>query len=110
MSYESNHPRHPWSRLTNAARLATDERDTSAPFGFSTRIAALAFADQSRMVSLLERFSLRAVGLAALLAIGSIALNYPELTAGVFSSAPVAEEVEVISADDAVAIVLDLGD
>ena len=46
-----------WQRLAAAARRAPDSREVTAPFGFSTRVAAQAFAAPS--VSLLERFSLR---------------------------------------------------
>lgn len=73
------HPKHPWSRLTAAARLAPDPRETGAPYGFSTRLAALALAGEQRAVSFLERFALRAVGVACLLALGSVALNYSAL-------------------------------
>ena len=111
MSNQSKLPRRAWARLATAARQVSDDRDTSAPYGFSTRVVALAYAREERAVSVLERFALRAVGLASLLAICSVALNYPEITAGLKVN-PVAavEEIDVLSADDAVAIVLDLGD
>jgi hypothetical protein len=111
MSTQSRIPRRAWARLATAARQVSDDRDTSAPYGFSTRVVALAYAREERVASLLERFALRAVAFASLLAICSVAVNYPEITAGL-SRAPVAavEEIDVLSADDAVAIVLDLGD
>jgi len=70
-------PRHPWTRLTAGARRASDDRDTAAPFGFATRVAALAQTRKS--VSLVERFALRAVGLACLLAVVSVASNFSAL-------------------------------
>ena len=111
MSNQSKLPRRAWARLVTAARQVSDDRDTSAPYGFSTRVVALAYAREERVASLLERFALRAVGFASLLAICSVALNYREITAGLSGSPVTAvEEVDVLSADDAVSIVLDLGD
>ena len=111
MSQPSQDPRHPWKRLTAAARTVANDGDVSAPFGFSTRVAAIAFAQEQRAVSLFERFALRAVGLAALLALASVALNYPVLTSGTSGSTiALAEDTDVIlPADDAVALVLDIG-
>ena len=68
--------RHAWSRLTAASRHVPDNRDPSAPYGFAMRLAALAMAQERKMVSLFERFALRAVGVACLLAVASVALNY----------------------------------
>jgi hypothetical protein len=111
MSDNSRISRRAWARLTSAARQVSDDRDTSAPYGFATRVVALAYAQEEKVVSLLERFALRAVGLAALLAIGSVALNYPEITSSVMANHVAAvEEIDVLTPDDAVAIVLDLGD
>ncbi|MBL9199978.1 MAG: hypothetical protein JNL39_05690 [Opitutaceae bacterium] len=107
MSPNPNDPRHPWARLTSAARMVRDERDASAPFGFATRVAALALAQEFRVASLFERFSLRAMGLAALLAVVSVALNYQELAAPA-AVAQAAEEIDLVHSDDAVSIVLDL--
>jgi hypothetical protein len=92
-------PRHPWSRLACAARRFTDDRETNAPYGFSTRIAAMAFTNEISVSSLLERFALRAVGLASLLAILSVVANYSSL------SKPVASE-EQMPSDDPVTILL----
>jgi len=60
-----------WAELTRAARLtaADNEADLAhAPLGFSTRVAALALAERRVSPSLLEAFSLRALGLAGLAA------------------------------------------
>jgi hypothetical protein len=70
-------PAHdPWTKLAASARMAKDDRDVTAPYGFSTRVAALAFARERAVGSLFERFALRAVGVAALLAIVSTVANY----------------------------------
>lgn len=111
MNQNLNDPRHPWSRLTAAAREVRDERDASAPFGFATRIAALALAQELRVASLFERFSLRAVGVASLLALFSVVLNYQALSTEPVAAVAAAEESElIIAADDAVAVVLDFAD
>ncbi|MEY2877984.1 MAG: hypothetical protein RLZZ15_364 [Verrucomicrobiota bacterium] len=75
-------PKHPWSRLAAAARTAQPAAADTAPYGFATRVVALAFAHEHRVVSLFERFSLRAVGVAGLLAVISLAGNYSLLSAG----------------------------
>ncbi len=105
-------PRHPWSRLAAAARRAPDDRDTAAPYGFATRVAALALAQEQRISSLFERFALRALGVSCLLALGSVALNYSELNALLTTRAPApaADEELAVQPDDALTAVLDLGD
>jgi hypothetical protein len=89
-----------WPRLAAAARRAGDPRDTSAPVGFATRVAALGLAPGRAAGSLLERFSFRALGLAALLAVVCVATNYSTLV-GALSD-------EAASADDPVAEIVDL--
>lgn len=113
MNHNVNDPRTAWSRLASAARQVGDERDTAVPYGFSTRVAALGFAQESRVASVLERLALRAVGVASLLALFSVALNYEVLSASPGSNTPVSsnvEEIDPVPTDDAVAIVLDLAD
>ena len=95
-----NPPDQKWPRLVTAARRAGDPRDTAAPYGFATRVAALALG-QGHAVSLLERFSLRALGLAAVLALVCVAANFSTV-AGLFRDDASA------AADDPVAEVLDL--
>jgi hypothetical protein len=104
----STDPKHPWMRLTAAARTTRDEREVTAPFGFATRVAALALAQEAKVVSLFERFALRAVGIACLLALTSVAVNYKTLAGGATGS--IADNGELGGSDDAVAIVLDLTD
>ena len=49
-----------WQRLAAAARRAAPERDESAPYGFSTRVAARAFGEEPQAPSAFARLSLRA--------------------------------------------------
>ena len=91
-----------WSRLVTAARGATDDRDAAAPYGFSTRVAALALAGPGSRTPLLERWSLRALGVAGLLAAVSIASNLPALISTMQNEAtglddPVGEIVDLAS-------------
>jgi hypothetical protein len=67
-----------WQKLVAAARLARDDRDTAAPYGFATRVAALAMAEQRQAPAgaWVERFSWRALMVAGLLAVGGVATNY----------------------------------
>lgn len=85
-----NEPRHPWSRLVAAARRVEDTRDDAAPFGFGTRIAALAFTSERSVASLFDRFALRALGVACLLAIASVAINYSAVNRPQTTEEPVA--------------------
>jgi hypothetical protein len=74
--------RHPWSRLAAAARSAPDDRDPSAPFGFSTRVAALALSNnppRSSFSMVFERLSWRALGVACVLMLASVAVSYPAI-------------------------------
>lgn len=103
-----NDPRHPWTRLTAAARQLPDHRDAAAPFGFATRVAALALGQRLQRTSLLERFALRAFSIACLLAVLSVAVNYSALT--VAAPQVVMTEDFALPPDDAVAVVLDLTD
>ena len=106
-------PRDPWSRLAAAARNVCDERDDSAPYGFSTRIAALALAQERVAVSIFDRFALRALGVACLLAVGSLAMNYDVLTLPASNAGTVAawDDAQIAApTDDAVALVFDVAD
>lgn len=103
-------PRHPWTRLTASARQVSDERPTSAPFGFATRVAALALAQEQRIYSLFERFALRAVAVSSLLALVSMAVNYSEIRSGFGTNlVPGVEESSAVH-DDALAAVIEIGD
>jgi len=104
-----NDPHHPWARLVTAARSASDGRDAAAPYGFATRIAALAFSRERKARSLFERFALRAVGVSCLLALVSVAANYTMLTGGRTTTVAVDDNENGLG-DDPVAVVLDLTD
>jgi len=97
----AHQPNHPWSRLTHAARQVSDDRVVAAPFGFATRLAARAMAQEQQVVSLLERFAFRALGTACGLALLSVAVNYSVLTTAPFSAE------EELNQDDPVAVLLD---
>jgi hypothetical protein len=93
-------PNQAWARLTASARRAPSAADMTAPYGFSTRVAALAFSAAERpMRSLFERFSLRAVGVASMLAVLSVVANYTSLTVA-------AEEEINATGDDPVEMLL----
>jgi len=96
-----NAPNHPWSRLTASARTVSDARDTAMPYGFATRVAALAMAQERKVASLFERFAFRALGAACLLALLSLVANY-----SVFNTAPTMADDE-LTEDDPVAVLLD---
>lgn len=87
-----NHPKHPWTRLVAAARNVKDDRDTAAPYGFATRMAALALAQEAAVPSLLDRFALRALSVAGLLALLSMAVNYSSLSRSTGSDDDPADE------------------
>lgn len=67
-----------WPRLAALARRApADTADVSAPLGFATRIAALAFSESERRVaSLFELLAPRALWVAAALVVASVFVNY----------------------------------
>ena len=110
-----NDPRHPWARLTAAARtVQQDERDASAPYGFATRVAALGFAQERKTRSLMDAFALRALGVAALVALFSVVLSYSEVLGGskptIVADATVPADEIIHPTTDAVAVVLDIAD
>lgn len=90
-----------WPRLTTAARTVPDTRDTAVPYGFATRVAALAMAQERKVASMFERLAFRALGAACLLALLSVVVNY-----SVINQTPTASEDE-LTEDDPVAVLLD---
>lgn len=72
-----------WQRLTTAARRAPDDREAAAPFGFATRVAALAFTGRSVPTTgmLLEKFALRGLLAACACSVAAAAFGYSVLTA-----------------------------
>lgn len=91
-----------WQKLVAAARNMRDERDTAAPYGFATRVAALAMAAEREPtgVALIDRFAWRALSVAALLAVISVASNYSSLIRS--------PDEEFLSDDSTVAALLDV--
>lgn len=75
-------PNSAWQRLVVVARQAPIPGDEAAPYGFSTRVAALAFAAVERptLQSSLNRFSWRALGFSLMVMVLSIVANYNSLT------------------------------
>jgi len=70
-----------WQRLVVAARQAPVAADDAAPYGFSTRVAALAMAgERPSLQSSLNHFSWRALGFSLMLMIVSIVANYSSVT------------------------------
>jgi hypothetical protein len=93
-----------WQKLVAAARKApVPAADESAPFGFSTRVAALAFAQQPQGQSAFALLSLRAAAFACVLALGAVAANYTAIK-GAFSDEPA-----TAGSDDPIGEVVDLG-
>lgn len=69
-----------WQRLVESARQVPDNRDTAAPFGFATRVAALAFSKpKASLAATLDRFSWKALILSCILMTLGIASSYSTL-------------------------------
>jgi hypothetical protein len=92
-----------WAKLVAAARQAPGAGPEAAPFGFSTRVAALAFTAERAGPSLFARLSWRAAAAACLLAVVAVAVNFSAIT-GAFD-----ESATVAAGDDPVSDVVDFG-
>ena len=92
-----------WRKLVAAARRAPPPADEAAPFGFSTRVAALAFDGARPAPSAFARLSIRAAGVACLLAVVAVVVNFSAIT-GAFEDEPAAA-----GGDDPVSEVVNLG-
>jgi hypothetical protein len=97
-----------WHRLVHAARRTPDARETAAPPGFATRVAALGLGGRRETVSLLDLLALRAFGVACILALSAVALNYEAAARRVGGLA--AGEEPLPLGEDVVAVVLALAD
>lgn len=97
-----NQPNLPWDRLAAAARTAPDARDTTVPYGFATRVAALAMSQERKVVSLFERFAVRAMCAAFLLAVLSAVVNYP-----VINNTPAGSDEEAVE-DEPVTVMVEV--
>lgn len=89
-----------WQRLAAAARTTPVAGETAAPYGFATRVAALALAAGEPRHSVIARLSLRAMGVACLLAVVAVGANYSTIT-HLFDD-------ETPPADDPVAALVDI--
>jgi len=90
-------------RLLAAARKAQPApADESAPYGFSTRVAALAFAQGGPRPSAFARLSLRAALVAGALAVAAVAINYAAIKSAF-------ESDNAAATDDPIAEVVNLG-
>jgi hypothetical protein len=98
-----NDPDKSWQRLVAAARRAPAPGDESAPYGFSTRVAALAFEARPAQASAFARFSIRAAAVALLLAAIAVGVNYSAIV-GAFEDEP-----GPAAADDPIAEVVNMG-
>ena len=103
-------PRQAWARLTVAARTVRDDRDTTAPYGFSTRVAALAMNQEIKVGSLFDAFALRALWVACALAVFSIAMNYSEVSRRLSGAGQTAGDDALPPVNDAITVVLALAD
>ena len=103
MKPASSGPLSAWSRLARAARPTAETPPVGPPFGFATRVVALGLAARTEGPTLVEAFSLRAVGLAGFVAVLSLAVGLGD---GLwFGSGD-----ELLSLNDTVALVLALAD
>jgi hypothetical protein len=92
-----------WQRLVAAARQAPSAADEAAPFGFSTRVAALALDSGRQGPSIFGRLALRAAAVACLLAVVAVGVNYSAITSALD------DEPAVAANDDPVSEVVNLG-
>lgn len=95
-----------WQRLVAAARRApaAAPADEAAPYGFATRVAALAFAVEAPLPALFSRrLWLRALGASCLIALAAVALNLSAITTALAD-----ESTAPVPTDDPVAEVVDL--
>jgi hypothetical protein len=89
-------------RLLAAARRAPVTGDEAAPFGFSTRVAALAFEQAPPAAPSFARLSLRVAGIACLFAVVAVGVNYKAITTALDDDSSVAGDdpvAEVVSLD-----------
>jgi hypothetical protein len=61
-----------WSRLTNAAQHANDDREIVMPTGFATRVVANAFSERGSEDSMLEKLAMRMMGVSCLIALFTV--------------------------------------
>lgn len=89
-----------WRKLTAAARQLPPPSDAAAPYGFSSWVAARALHGRELGGAWLERFALRALGVASLAAVLALAAHLSLPAVGV------ADEEVLFNVEDPAAIVL----
>jgi hypothetical protein len=91
---------HQWRKLTALARQAREARDASAPYGFATRVAALAAtAPAASLGTAFERMALRGLFVAAAFGVGAMVFHYSTI---------LSEPSDEYAATDAIGEMLDL--
>jgi hypothetical protein len=75
-------------KLLEAARRAPAPGDESAPFGFSTRVAARVFEAAQPSMPSFARLSLRVAGIACLFAVVAVGVNYRAITNALDDESP----------------------
>jgi hypothetical protein len=101
-----NTPEKSWQTLVEAARKAPQSGDEAAPFGFSTRVAALAFDQGRQEPTAFARLSLRAAAVAGLLALAAVAANFTAIRAAFDDDTTLASTA---ASDDPIAEVVNMG-
>lgn len=72
-----------WRQLVAAARQTPAPGDGTAPYGFAARVAARAWADdRPTLQAMFGRFAIRALWVACLLMLASVAVHYFAPVAG----------------------------
>ena len=91
-----------WPRIAAAARaaIAADSRDLAAPYGFATRIAAIALGPQHAAAApLLVNYAMRAFGISCLLAILLVSINLGAILRDIDDEATTLGDTPVETAD-----------
>lgn len=80
-----------WENLVAWARRAPAEPDAQPPLGFAARVVALAY-EREKIEPLWEMFSLRALGLASLVAIAAVAVHFSGSQTAVYDDIDVVDQ------------------
>lgn len=94
-----------WQNLVAAARQAPVEGDATAPYGFSTRVVARAFAGEPDRVApfaAFARFSWPALGVAVLVMTVTVAVNIKPVMNGIEDEVASMSEPVVDTGDSSV--------
>ena len=99
----TNAARHTaWPRLAAAARaaIAADARDLDAPYGFATRVVAIALGPKhAASAPLLVNYAMRAFGISCLLAILLVSINLGAILRDIDDEAATLNDTTVETAD-----------